>query len=75
MPFIKTPKSWLFHIIRICTSKYIVNGYWWILSHMPLMVILSMVIDGYYIGAYFLFILNYIMTIGGYSITSYCWIL
>ncbi len=34
-----------------------------------------MVIDGYYIGAYFLFILNYIMTIGGYSITSYCWIL
>jgi hypothetical protein len=27
LPFIKTLESWLFHIIRICTSKYIVKNF------------------------------------------------
>jgi hypothetical protein len=33
-------------------DSYSINGYWWLFHCKPLMVILLVAIDGYYIGDY-----------------------
>jgi hypothetical protein len=66
---------------------YFINGYWWLFHCKPLVVILLVVIDGYFINGYFingcywllyyklpLVIICYITTIGDFCIINYCWI-
>jgi hypothetical protein len=54
-------------------SGYSINGYYAYF----IMAIILMVICGYYINGYWwplLVVLNYITTIGDFSIINYCWI-
>jgi hypothetical protein len=64
---------WLkYHRLLVGIGDYSISDYYWLSYCRPSMVILLMAIGGYW--WLFLVILDYITTIDGYYIISYCWI-